>query len=243
MLSGEGFKVTVTTLTNKTVIIENCSPYDTVDDIKQKYQDQEGVPPNQQTLWFPVPKDKFDAARPATDFKWWDAVKDRLESDLAASMTSAPLLKGEDIPEDGGGSNMPAASLGVVLAAREGSSPQYLPLPDLTLPCFMVLQLRPSPGETDGDPSGMQPAQSDADVIFEAIWEDSKTPALRKCFELFDADQSGFLDKDELKAILTRTGPGASLNHESADQIIAEFDVDGDGKISIDEFVKVMQSA
>ena len=147
-----GFRVEVTTLTNKKVVIEGCSAYDTIEELKKKYQDSEGVPPDQQSFWFPVPESFYENAQSATSFEWWPKVKDRLEGELLAAITASPLLKGENIPADDG-SNMPAMSLGSVLAAREGGAPQYLPLPDLTLPCFMVLQLRPSPGGTDEKPS------------------------------------------------------------------------------------------
>ena len=60
-------------------------------------------------------------------------------------------------------------------------------------------------------------------------------------FELFDTDKSGTLSPAELKAILTR-GEGI-IDHESADQIIAEFDADGDGQISIEEFIQMIAKA
>uniref|UniRef100_A0A7S2GZR2 EF-hand domain-containing protein n=1 Tax=Haptolina brevifila TaxID=156173 RepID=A0A7S2GZR2_9EUKA len=146
------------------------------------------------------------------------------------------LVEGEKIPADEL-NNMAAATVGAAIARREGASPDFLS--GVILPCFMVLKLRNSPNESAGITKG---AESDTDIIFDAVWETSKTPALRKCFELFDVDGSGRLSKEELKAILTR-GPPYNIDHESADQIIAQFDTNGDGQIDIDEFVKVMENA
>lgn len=52
-------------------------------------------------------------------------------------------------------------------------------------------------------------------------------------FRQFDLDSSGHLDSEELKAILTSGTTG--MSHLDADEFIALFDTDQDGKISLDE--------
>ena len=67
--------------------------------------------------------------------------------------------------------------------------------------------------------------------------------AVRKAFALFDTDGSGTLTAEECLAILTR---GASeeekemmgMSVEDAQEIIDDFDTNGDGVLSIDEFAE-----
>lgn len=48
-------------------------------------------------------------------------------------------------------------------------------------------------------------------------------------FAVFDKDGSGSLSIDELRAVLKDPAGGAPLSDEAINQIIAEFDTDGDG--------------
>ena len=51
---------------------------------------------------------------------------------------------------------------------------------------------------------------------------------LRAAFALFDTDKSGFLDADELRAVLTRPGStNPEMSKEVAEEIISEFDTNG----------------
>mmetsp|Transcript_7107 Transcript_7107/g.14522 ORF Transcript_7107/g.14522 Transcript_7107/m.14522 type:complete len:226 (-) Transcript_7107:109-786(-) len=61
--------------------------------------------------------------------------------------------------------------------------------------------------------------------------------ALRTAFLAFDSDGNGTLDPSEAIAILTRPGTGTTLSLADAEALIAEFDSDGDGKMSIGEFI------
>lgn len=61
---------------------------------------------------------------------------------------------------------------------------------------------------------------------------------LRIAFDMFDKDKSGTITADEVKQILG----GASGSNDSVwDDIIKECDVDGDGLISFEEFLIMMQ--
>ena len=63
---------------------------------------------------------------------------------------------------------------------------------------------------------------------------------LRKAFDTFDVDKNGSLSACELRAVLTRLGTGAALSEDDAAKLLAEFDTDGNGMLSLDEFVVAM---
>lgn len=60
---------------------------------------------------------------------------------------------------------------------------------------------------------------------------------LIKAFHEFDADGSGTLNKEELRAILSRPGTGSTMSVMDIDQMMDIFDDDGDGVLSISECV------
>lgn len=70
--------------------------------------------------------------------------------------------------------------------------------------------------------------------------EISAAARLRAAFAAFDIDGSGTLTAAELAAALTRKGGGDALSEEDAREIIEFADANGDGVLSIDEFVKLM---
>jgi calmodulin len=58
-------------------------------------------------------------------------------------------------------------------------------------------------------------------------------------FKEFDADRSGFITPMELKRGFAVYGK--KLTHKEVQNLFAEVDQDGDGKINFEEFVKLMQ--
>lgn len=63
---------------------------------------------------------------------------------------------------------------------------------------------------------------------------------LRNTFNYFDSDDSGSIERKELFMIMKRFQP--SITEEDVAQIISTIDDDGSGKISFDEFSKLMCS-
>ena len=52
---------------------------------------------------------------------------------------------------------------------------------------------------------------------------------LQQAFRMFDKDGDGFIDAAELRHLLTNLGE--RLDEEEVDEMIAEVDIDGDGKV------------
>ena len=64
---------------------------------------------------------------------------------------------------------------------------------------------------------------------------------LRKAFDIFDADNSGYIDRDELKLVMTQL-LGTNLSEEELANMMAEADTDNDGQISFEEFKAMMSN-
>ncbi|GFQ04168.1 calmodulin [Phtheirospermum japonicum] len=63
---------------------------------------------------------------------------------------------------------------------------------------------------------------------------------LKEAFRVFDKDQNGFISVAELRHVMTNLGE--NLTDEEVDEMICEADVDDDGQINYEEFVKVMMA-
>lgn len=69
--------------------------------------------------------------------------------------------------------------------------------------------------------------------------------ALRLCFQMYDADRSGCISKDELASMLRALPeeclPGDITEPGKLDEVFDEMDANGDGKVSFEEFKAAMQ--
>jgi len=63
---------------------------------------------------------------------------------------------------------------------------------------------------------------------------------LLEAFKVFDRDGNGFITSHELRHVMSNLGQ--SLSPEEIEEMVREADVDGDGQINFDEFVKMMMS-
>ena len=62
----------------------------------------------------------------------------------------------------------------------------------------------------------------------------------KEAFRVFDKDGNGFISAAELRHVMTNLGE--KLTDEEVDEMIREADIDGDGQINYEEFVKMMMS-
>ncbi|XP_047945565.1 calmodulin-like protein 8 isoform X1 [Salvia hispanica] len=78
--------------------------------------------------------------------------------------------------------------------------------------------------------------------IFNTVF-DQETDAeeeLKEAFKVFDKDQNGYISATELRHVMINLGE--KLTDEEVEQMIREADLDGDGQVDYDEFVKMMMA-
>ena len=61
---------------------------------------------------------------------------------------------------------------------------------------------------------------------------------LREAFRMFDKDESGYIDAKEIQALTTTLGE--KLTDRELEEFMKEADLDGDGRLNYNEFVKIM---
>ncbi|BFZ19131.1 hypothetical protein BsWGS_22170 [Bradybaena similaris] len=70
--------------------------------------------------------------------------------------------------------------------------------------------------------------------------QESEEEELRQAFRVFDKSGCGYITPSDLRAVLQCMGQ--ELTEEEIDEMIAEVDIDGDGRIDFEEFITCMRS-
>jgi len=68
--------------------------------------------------------------------------------------------------------------------------------------------------------------------------ETDQTEELRVAFQMFDKDKSGYIDAKEIRTVTTTLGE--KLTDKEVEEFMREADIDGDGRLSYNEFVNMM---
>lgn len=72
-------------------------------------------------------------------------------------------------------------------------------------------------------------------VIDKLLATEDSAQELRRLFKEADTDFSGFLSADELYGVLLKLKIEVTFNELA--ELLQDFDVDGDAKLNIDEFI------
>ncbi|KAK4784016.1 hypothetical protein SAY86_018384 [Trapa natans] len=94
--------------------------------------------------------------------------------------------------------------------------------------------------EVDADGNGTIDFPEFLSLMARKMKDTDSEEELKEAFRVFDKDQNGFISAAELRHVMTNLGE--KLTDEEVDEMIREADVDGDGQINYDEFVKIMMA-
>ncbi|KAL0428385.1 UNVERIFIED_CONTAM: Calmodulin-1/11/16 [Sesamum latifolium] len=90
--------------------------------------------------------------------------------------------------------------------------------------------------EVDADGNGTIDFPEFLNLMARKMKDTDSEEELKEAFRVFDKDQNGFISAAELRHVMTNLGE--KLTDEEVDEMIREADVDGDGQINYEEFVK-----
>ncbi|XP_033736493.1 neo-calmodulin-like [Pecten maximus] len=95
--------------------------------------------------------------------------------------------------------------------------------------------------EADVDGNGYIDVEEFKMVIAKKVSEENTEEDIREAFHVFDREGNGYITRKDIKVLLARLGD--EMSPDDIDDMIAEADNDGNGKVSIEEFVEIMQRA
>ncbi|KAG9151650.1 hypothetical protein Leryth_001965 [Lithospermum erythrorhizon] len=92
--------------------------------------------------------------------------------------------------------------------------------------------------EVDADQNGTIDFPEFLNLMARKMKDSDSEEELREAFKVFDKDQNGFISAAELRHVMTNLGE--KLSDVEVDEMIREADVDGDGQVNYEEFVRMM---
>ena len=105
------------------------------------------------------------------------------------------------------------------------------------LKCLFFLHFPP---QVDADGNGEIDFPEFLTLMARKMKDTDSEEELLEAFKVFDKDGNGFISSAELMHVMTNLGE--KLTDEEVDEMIREADVDGDGQINYEEFVKMMMA-
>lgn len=94
--------------------------------------------------------------------------------------------------------------------------------------------------EVDADGNGTIDFPEFLTMVERKMKDTDKEEEIREAFRVFDKDGNGYINAAELKHVMTNLGE--NMTDAEIDSMIAEADLDVDGQVSYEEFVKMMIS-
>ncbi|KAK7344066.1 hypothetical protein VNO77_13308 [Canavalia gladiata] len=94
--------------------------------------------------------------------------------------------------------------------------------------------------EVDADGNGTIEFDEFLSLMAKKVKDTDAEEELKEAFKVFDKDQNGYISASELRHVMINLGE--KLTDEEVEQMIKEADLDGDGQVNYDEFVKMMMT-
>ncbi|KAI4368669.1 hypothetical protein MLD38_017202 [Melastoma candidum] len=155
--------------------------------------------------------------------------RERKEEEMADQLTDDQISEFKEafslFDKDGDGC-ITTKELGTVMRSL-GQNPTEAELQDMI-------------NEVDADGNGTIDFPEFLNLMARKMKDTDSEEELKEAFRVFDKDQNGFISAAELRHVMTNLGE--KLTDEEVDEMIREADVDGDGQINYEEFVKVMMA-
>ncbi|KAF9506047.1 hypothetical protein BS47DRAFT_1353370 [Hydnum rufescens UP504] len=101
-------------------------------------------------------------------------------------------------------------------------------------------ELQDMVNEVDADENGMLDFPEFLTMMARTMRDADSEDEIKKAFKVFDKDGNGFISSAELRHVMNSLGE--KLTEQEVDEMMREADVDGDGQINHEEFVKMMLS-
>ena len=101
-------------------------------------------------------------------------------------------------------------------------------------------ELKDMINEVDADGNGFIDFPEFLEMMARKMKDTDSEEEIKDAFRMFDKDGNGNISKAELKHLMT--GLGESLTEEEITDMVGEADIDGDGLVNYEEFVKMMMS-
>ncbi|KAF3322887.1 calmodulin-like protein 11 [Carex littledalei] len=92
--------------------------------------------------------------------------------------------------------------------------------------------------EVDIDGNGTIEFHEFISLMAKKLMETETDEEMKEAFEVFDKDQNGLISPTELRNVMVNLGE--KLTDEEVAQMISEADLDGDGYVNYEEFVRIM---
>ena len=92
--------------------------------------------------------------------------------------------------------------------------------------------------EVDMDEDGTINFQEFLAMMAQNSSESHSKEELLEAFDVFDKNNDGFIDREELKRVMDTLDQ--EITDQEAEEMINECDINGDGKVDYHEFVKMM---
>ncbi|XP_011032413.1 PREDICTED: calmodulin-like protein 8 [Populus euphratica] len=92
--------------------------------------------------------------------------------------------------------------------------------------------------EVDVDGNGTIEFGEFLNLMARKMRENDADEELKEAFKVFDKDQDGYISPNELRHVMINLGE--QLTDGELEQMIREADLDGDGQVNYEEFVRIM---
>ena len=151
---------------------------------------------------------------------------DRAQADQLTEEQIAEFKEAFSLFDKDGDGTITTKELGTVMRSL-GQNPTEAELADMI-------------NEVDADGNGTIDFPEFLTMMARKMKDTDSEEEILEAFKVFDKDGNGFISAAELRHIMTNLGE--KLTDEEVDEMIREADVDGDGQINYEEFVKMMMA-